>query len=500
MAKKDNTSLGFEEEIWKAADNLRGNLNASEYESVVLGLIFLKYISDKFEAKYKELFEDEDADEEDVDEYTACNVFFVPENARWEYISSYTKDGRIGEIIDEAMRLIESENASLKGVLPKNYNRRELDKKRLGDVVEIFNNIAMHSDYDEQDILGRVYEYCLQKFASMEGKNAGEFYTPTCIVKLIVEILQPYSGRIYDPACGSGGMFVQSAKFIRSHNKDIESISIYGQEFNSATWKMCKMNLAIRGLEAKLGEFADTFTNDQHPTLRADFIMANPPFNLKVWGHDQLVNDPRWKYGVPPESNANFAWMQHMIHHLSPNGRIGLVLANGSLSSQTGGEGEIRKAIIEADLVEGIVALPSQLFYNTGIPVCLWFLAKDKKQKGKTLFVDARSYGEMVTRRLRELDDEKDIKDIADIFDEFRNGTLEPYPGICAVASTEEIAAQDYVLTPGRYVGVAEDEEEGEPYEEKVARLSAEISALFKQSHEQELEIREQLAKIGIEL
>lgn len=500
MAKKDNTSLGFEEEIWKAADNLRGNLNASEYESVVLGLIFLKYISDKFEAKYKELLEDEDADEEDVDEYTACNVFFVPEKARWGYISSYTKDGRIGEVIDDAMRLIESENASLKGVLPKNYNRRELDKKRLGDVVEIFNNIAMHSDYDEQDILGRVYEYCLQKFASMEGKNAGEFYTPTCIVKLIVEILQPYSGRIYDPACGSGGMFVQSAKFIRSHNKDIDGISIYGQEFNPTTWKMCKMNLAIRGLEAKLGEFADTFTNDQHPTLRADFIMANPPFNLKVWGHDQLLNDPRWKYGVPPESNANFAWMQHMIHHLSPNGRIGLVLANGSLSSQTGGEGEIRKAIIEADLVEGIVALPSQLFYNTGIPVCLWFLSKNKKQKGKTLFVDARSYGEMVTRRLRELDDEKDIKDIADIFDEFRNGTLEPYPGICAVASTEEIAAQDYVLTPGRYVGIAEDEEEGEPYEEKVSRLSAEISTLFKQSHEQELEIRKQLAKIGIEL
>ena len=498
MAKKDTISLGFEEKIWKAADALRGNLNASEYESVVLGLIFLKYISDKFEMKYKELLEDEDADEDDKDEYTACNVFFVPEEARWSYISKKAKSATIGEVIDNAMRLIERENASLKDILPKDYNRRELDKKRLGDVVEIFSNVEMSSDYDEQDVLGRVYEYCLQQFASQEGKNAGEFYTPSCIVRTIVEILQPYSGRIYDPACGSGGMFVQSAKFVKNHQKDVRNISIYGQEYNTTTWKMCKMNLAIRGLEGNLGEAADTFTNDQHPTLRADFIMANPPFNLKVWGHDQLIDDPRWKYGIPPESNANFAWMEHMIHHMAPNGKMGLVLANGSLSSQTGGEGEIRKNIIDADLVEGIVALPSQLFYNTGIPVCLWFLAKDKAQKGKTVFIDARNnYGVMVTRRLRELQDD-DIKDLADIFDEFRRGVLEPYPGICAVATTEEIAKQDYVLTPGRYVGIADEEQDGEPYEEKVARLSSELSELFKQSREQEEEIRMQLSKIGI--
>ena len=500
MEKKDTTSLGFEEKIWKAADALRGNLSASEYESVVLGLIFLKYISDKFEMKYKELLEDEDADEDDKDEYTACNVFFVPEEARWSYISKKAKSATIGEVIDNAMRLIERENASLKDILPKDYNRRELDKKRLGDVVEIFSNVEMSSDYDEQDVLGRVYEYCLQQFASQEGKNAGEFYTPSCIVRTIVEILQPYSGRIYDPACGSGGMFVQSAKFVKNHQKDVRNISIYGQEYNTTTWEMCKMNLAIRGLEGNLGEAADTFTNDQHPTLRADFIMANPPFNLKVWGHDQLIDDPRWKYGIPPESNANFAWMEHMIHHMAPNGKMGLVLANGSLSSQTGGEGEIRKNIIDADLVEGSVALPSQLFYNTGIPVCLWFLAKDKPQKGKTVFIDARNdYGVMVTRRLRELQDD-DIKDLADIFDEFRRGVLEPYPGICAVATTEEIAKQDYVLTPGRYVGIADEKEDGESFEVKVSRLSTEISELLSQSREQENEIRVQLNKIGINL
>ena len=500
MAKKDTTSLGFEEKIWKAADELRGNLNASAYESIVLGLIFLKYISDKFEMKYQELLADEEADEEDIDEYIACNVFFVPEEARWSYIAKKAKSPMIGEVIDNAFKKIGEKNDLLKNILPKDYNRRELDKKRLGDVVEIFSNVEMSADYDELDVLGRVYEYCLREFASQEGKNAGEFYTPSCIVRTIVEILQPYSGRIYDPACGSGGMFVQSAKFVKSHQKDVRNISVYGQEYNTSTWKMCKMNLAIRGLEGNLGEAADTFTNDQHPALRADFIMANPPFNLKVWGHDQLIDDPRWKYGIPPESNANFAWMQHMIHHLAPKGRIGLVLANGSLSSQTGGEGEIRKAIIEADLVEGIVALPSQLFYSTGIPVCLWFLAKDKPQKGKTVFIDARNdYGVMVTRRLRELQDD-DIKDLADIFDEFRRGVLEPYPGICAVATTEEIAKQDYVLTPGRYVGIADEEEDGESFEVKVARLSTEISELFSQSREQENEIRVQLSKIGINL
>ena len=500
MAKKDTTSLGFEEKIWKAADELRGNLNASEYESIVLGLIFLKYISDKFEMKYQELLADEDADEEDVDEYIACNVFFVPEEARWSVISKNAKNPVIGEVIDNAMRLIEKANPSLKDILPKDYNRRELDKNRLGNVVEIFSNVEMSADYDELDVLGRVYEYCLREFASQEGKNAGEFYTPSCIVRTIVEILQPYSGRIYDPACGSGGMFVQSAKFVKSHQKDVRNISVYGQEYNTSTWKMCKMNLAIRGLEGNLGEAADTFTNDQHPALRADFIMANPPFNLKVWGHDQLIDDPRWKYGIPPETNANFAWMQHMIHHLSPNGKIGLVLANGALSSQSGGEGQIRQAIIEADLVEGIVALPSQLFYSTGIPVSLWFISRNKAQKGKTVFIDARNLGSMVTRKLRELMPDTDIKKITDTFHAFQQGTLEDEKGFCAVCTTEQIAAQDFILTPGRYVGIAEDEGDGVPFEEKMTNLTGELKQLFEESKKQEEEIRAQLKKIGWEV
>ena len=356
MAKKENTtSIGFEDAIWRAADKLRGNLNASEYEGVVLGLIFLKYISDKFEAKFKELSEDEYADVEDKDEYEADGVFFVPQEARWQVISLAAHTPQIGKVIDDALEAIERENTKLKGVLPSNYARPELDKRRLGDVVDLFTNIHMLASGDEKDLLGRVYEYCLQKFASMEGKNAGEFYTPSCIVRTIVEILQPYAGRVYDPCCGSGGMFVQSAKFIQNHQKDINNISVYGQEANPSTWKMAHMNVAIRGLEANLGKsYADTFFNDQHPTLKADFIMANPPFNLSDWGADKLEKDVRWKFGIPPSGNANFAWMQHMIHHLSPTGRIGLVLANGALSSQTGGEGTIRQNIVEADLVEGI--------------------------------------------------------------------------------------------------------------------------------------------------
>lgn len=515
MAKEKNTtSLGFEEKIWSAADTLRGNLSASEYEGVVLGLIFLKYISDKFEAKYKELLEDEYADEEDKDEYMAENVFFVPAAARWNAISQAAHTEEIGQVIDDAMRAIEKENERLKGILPKNYARKELDKRRLGEVVDLFSNIEMHSDNDEKDLLGRTYEYCLQKFASQEGKNAGEFYTPSCIVRTIVEVLKPYKGRIYDPACGSGGMFVQSAKFIKAHSADIKNISIYGQEFNTNTWKMAHMNLAIRGLEANLGESADTFFNDQHPTLKADFIMANPPFNLDKWGQASLQEDVRWKYGLPPASNANFAWMQHMIHHLAPNGKIGLVLANGSLSSQSGGEGDIRQAIIEDDLVEGIVALPSQLFYSTGIPVCLWFLSKNKAQKGKTLFVDARNMGTMVTRKLRELKgpltpkggshpdswEGDDIGRIAWTFEAFQNGTLEDEKGFCAVVSTEDIAKQDYVLTPGRYVGIADVEDDGEPFAEKSARLAGELKELFALSHQQEEEIRKQLGSIGIEI
>ena len=501
MAKKDNTtSIGFEDAIWRAADKLRGNLNASEYEGVVLGLIFLKYISDKFEAKFAELSEDEYADVEDKDEYEAEGVFFVPQDARWSVISQAAHTPEIGKVIDDALEAIERENTKLKGVLPSNYARPELDKRRLGDVVDLFTNIHMLASGDEKDLLGRVYEYCLQKFASMEGKNAGEFYTPSCIVRTIVEILQPFKGRVYDPCCGSGGMFVQSAKFIQNHQKDINNISVYGQEANPSTWKMAHMNVAIRGLEANLGKsYADTFFNDQHPTLKADFIMANPPFNLSDWGADKLEKDVRWKFGIPPAGNANFAWMQHMIHHLSPTGRIGLVLANGALSSQTGGEGAIRQKIVEADLVEGIIALPSQLFYSTGIPVSLWFLSRNKQQAGKVLFIDARNMGTMVTRAVRELQQD-DITKIASTFEAFRNGTLEDEKGFCAVKTLQDIAAQDFILTPGRYVGIAEQEDDGEPFAEKMQRLTSELSGLFAESHRLEDEIRKQLGSIGFEV
>ena len=499
MAKKkeNTTSIGFEDAIWRAADKLRGNLNASEYEGVVLGLIFLKYISDKFEAKFQELSEDEYADVEDKDEYEADGVFFVPQDARWQVISQMAHTPEIGKVIDDALQAIERENPKLKSVLPGNYARPELDKRRLGEVVDLFTNIHMLASGDEKDLLGRVYEYCLQKFASMEGKNAGEFYTPSCIVRTIVEILQPYQGRVYDPCCGSGGMFVQSAKFIYNHQKDINSISVYGQEANPSTWKMAHMNVAIRGLEANLGQsYADTFFNDQHPMLKADFIMANPPFNLSDWGADKLEKDARWKFGLPPAGNANFAWMQHMIFHLSPVGRIGMVLANGALSSQTGGEGDIRQKIVEADLVEGIIALPSQLFYSTGIPVSLWFLSRHKEQPGKVLFIDARNMGTMVTRAVRELMQE-DILRIAETFDSYRQGTLEDEAGYCAVKTLEDIKAQDFILTPGRYVGIAEQEDDGEPFADKMNRLTSELSGLFAESHRLEDEIKKQFGSIG---
>ena len=500
MAEKNTASIGFEKQIWDAACVLRGNIDASEYKSVVLGLIFLKYISDRFEEKYQELLAEGDGFEEDIDEYTSEGIFFVPANARWSVIASKAHTPEIGTVIDDAMRAIEKENKRLKDILPKNFARPELDKRRLGDVVDLFTNIQMIEHGSEKDILGRTYEYCLSKFAEQEGKLAGEFYTPSCVVRTLVEVLQPYNGRVYDPACGSGGMFVQSAKFIERHSGNINNLSVYGQDSNPTTWKMAQMNLAIRGIEANLGEYnADTFFNDCHPTLRADFIMANPPFNLSDWGADKLRDDVRWKYGMPPASNANFAWLQHMIHHLAPNGKIGLVLANGSLSSQSGGEGEIRRNIINADLVECIVAMPTQLFYTTQIPVSLWFLAKNKKQKGKTLFIDARKMGTMVTRKLRELTDE-DITKIADTYNAYADGTLEDAKGFCAVVTTEEIAKQDYILTPGRYVGIEEQQEDGEPFEEKMARLTGELSELFDQSHKLEAEIRQKLGAIGYEL
>lgn len=500
MADKNTAGIGFEKQIWDAACVLRGNIDASEYKSVVLGLIFLKYISDRFEEKYQELVAEGDGFEEDIDEYTSEGIFFVPTNARWSVIASKAHTPEIGTVIDDAMRAIEKENKRLKDILPKNFARPELDKRRLGDVVDLFTNIQMIEHGSEKDILGRTYEYCLSKFAEQEGKLAGEFYTPSCVVRTLVEVLQPYNGRVYDPACGSGGMFVQSAKFIEQHSGNINNLSVYGQDSNPTTWKMAQMNLAIRGIEANLGEYnADTFFNDCHPTLRADFIMANPPFNLSDWGADKLKDDVRWKYGMPPAGNANFAWLQHMIHHLAPNGKIGMVLANGSLSSQSGGEGEIRRNIINADLVECIVAMPTQLFYTTQIPVSLWFLAKNKKQKGKTLFIDARKMGTMVTRKLRELPEE-DIAKIADTYNAYVDGILEDTKGFCAVVTTEEIAKQDYILTPGRYVGIEEQQEDGEPFDEKMARLTGELSELFAQSHKLETEIRQKLGAIGYEL
>lgn len=497
MAKTNTVEIGFEKEIWKAADLLRGNIDASEYKSVVLGLIFLKYISDRFEAKYNTLLKEGDGFEEDKDEYTSENIFFVPQEARWSVVAKAAHTAEIGTVIDNAMRLIEKENIRLKGILPKNFARPELDKRRLGDVVDLFTNIQMKEHGDSKNILGRTYEYCLSKFAEAEGKLAGEFYTPACIVRTLVEVLQPYSGRVYDPACGSGGMFVQSAKFIEQHQGNINNISVFGQDSNPTTWKMAQMNLAIQGIEADLGKFnADTFFEDQHPTLKADFILANPPFNLSDWGADKLQEDVRWKYGIPPAGNANFAWLQHMIHHLSPTGRIGMVLANGSLSSQSGGEGTIRENILKADLVEGVVAMPSQLFYTTGIPVSLWFLNRNKEQVGKVLFVDARNMGTMITRKLRELSEE-DIAKIAKTFNDFSNGILENEKGYCKAVTLEDIAKQDYILTPGRYVGIAETKDDGEPFQEKMERLTTELSDLFAQSHDMEEEIRKQLASIG---
>ncbi|MDR1269237.1 MAG: type I restriction-modification system subunit M [Planctomycetaceae bacterium] len=499
----NTANIGFEKELWNAADILRGNIDASEYKHVILGLIFLKYVSDHFEQRYRELLNEDEGFENEKDEYTKDGIFFVPKEARWDRIKQFARKSEIGTKIDEAMLAIERENKRLKGVLPKNFARPELDKIRLGDVVDKFTNISMehHGQTGQiKDILGRTYEYCLSKFAEREGKRAGEFFTPSCVVKTLVEILQPTQGKVYDPCCGSGGMFVQSAKFIEAHKGNINNISVYGQDSNATTWKLCMMNLAIHGIEADLGHYnADTFFRDCHPTMRANFIMANPPFNLSDWGADKLVDDVRWKYGVPPTSNANFAWMQHMIHHLAPNGRLGLVLANGSLSSQSGGEGEIRKKIVEADLVEGIIAMPGQLFYTTQIPVSLWFLNRNKPQKNKTLFIDARNMGTMVSRTLRVLDD-KDIEKIANVFDRFRIGKAKEVQGFCAVTDIKTIAAHNFILTPGRYVGVVETEQDTEPFDEKMKKLTSQLSEMFTQSHKLEKEIKKQLENLGYEI
>lgn len=501
MAEKNNANIGFEKQIWDAACVLWGHIPAAEYRKVIVGLIFLRYISSAFEKRYNELVAEGDGFEDEKDAYLMDNIFFVPEEARWNTISVAAHTPEIGTVIDDAMRAIEAENKSLKNVLPKNYASPDLDKRVLGEVVDLFTNMDMSDTEDNKDILGRTYEYCIAQFAAYEGVKGGEFYTPSSVVRTLVEILKPFEDcRVYDPCCGSGGMFVQSAKFIEAHQGSRNRISVYGQESNADTWKMAKMNMAIRGIDADFGPYqADTFFDDLHKTLKADFILANPPFNLSNWGQDKLLDDIRWKYGVPPAGNANYAWIQHMIHHLAPNGKIGLVLANGALSTQTSGEGEIRKRIIEDDLVEGIVAMPTQLFYSVTIPVTLWFISKNKKQKGKTLFVDARKMGYMVDRKHRDFTDE-DIQKLADTFTAFQEGTLEEVKGFCAVATTEDIAAQDYILTPGRYVGIEEQEDDGEPFDEKMKRLTSELSEMFAKSHELENEIREKLGAIGYEI
>ncbi len=502
-------NIGFEETLWKSADKLRGSMDASEYKHVVLGLIFLKYISDMFETKFEELLAEGEGFEEDRDEYEAENIFWVPKDARWNFIMDNAKDVKIGQYIDDAMILIEKENPTLRGVLDKRYARPEIDKRRLGELIDLISTIKLHQN-GEKDLLGRVYEYFLGQFADAEGKGGGEFYTPTSVVKTLVEMIEPYKGRIYDPCCGSGGMFVQSEKFVEEHQGKVENLSIYGQELNSTTWKLCKMNLAIRGLDANLGDHhADTFHNDMHKTLKADFILANPPFNISDWGGNQLTDDVRWRYGTPPTGNANYAWLQHMVYHLSPNGSAGIVLANGSLSSNTSNEGEIRKNLLEADLVDAIVSLPDKLFYSTGIPVSLWILNRNKEnnvefrnRKNEVLFIDARNLGEMIDRRHRELSSvgkDNNVDKISNIYHQWRNkdGKYEDIQGLCKSATLKEISEQDYILTPGRYVGIEEQEDDGEPFEEKMERLTTELYGLFEESHKLEDEICKKLEAIG---
>ena len=472
-------------------------MDSSEYKHVILGLVFLKYISDKFEEKYKELVENGEGFEEDKDAYTESNIFFVPEEARFEYISKNARLPEIGNIIDEAMQKIEKENKRLKNILPKNYSRPELDKRRLGEIIDLFSNIKIKNK-NSKDILGGVYEYFLSQFASAEGKRGGEFYTPSSIVKLLVEILEPYKGRIYDPCCGSGGMFVQSAKFIDAHSLNIDDVSIFGQENNPTTWKMCSMNLAIHGLEANLGiKNADSFHEDLHKTIKANYILANPPFNMSDWGADSLTGDARWKWGVPPNNNANYAWLSHIASKLTSDGKAGVVLANGSLSTQTGGEGEIRKYMIEDDIVECIISLPTQLFYSTQIPVSLWFLNKNKNIRKSILFIDARNCGKMYNRIQRILED-NDIKKIADTVHSWQNMKgYKDIKGYCKSVNIEDIRKEDYILTPGRYVGLEKSKETEKDFEDKIKLLSEELGFCFKESRKLEKSIKEKLESIG---
>lgn len=502
-------NIGFEEKLWSMADKLRGSMDSGEYKNVVLGLLFLKYVSDTFEEKYEELVADEYADPEDKDEYLAENIFWVPKEARWSFIKDNAKKPEIGQLIDKAMIAIEKENSSLQGVLPKDYARPALDKVRLGETIDLFSFKVGDADSRSKDVLGRVYEYFLSKFASAEGKNGGEFYTPSSVVRLLVEMLQPYKGRIYDPCCGSGGMFVQSEKFVEEHQGKLGDIAVYGQESNPTTWKLCKMNLAIRGIDGNIGSHnADTFHNDLHQGLKADYILANPPFNIKDWGGEKLREDVRWQFGTPPVGNANYAWIQHMYSKLAPAGTAGFVLSNGSMSSNTSGEGDIRKNLIEKDKVECIVTLPGQLFYSTQIPVCIWFISKDKLKTGKRkrdneiLFIDARKLGYMADRTHKEFNEE-DIKKIAETFHKWRgtvDGEYKDLQGFCKSASLEDIRKNDYILTPGRYVGLEETEHDNELFEETMERLIGELSEQFTESRKLEDQIRRALGGIGYEL
>jgi type I restriction enzyme M protein len=503
-------TIGFEAKLWLAADKLRNNMDAAEYKHVVLGLIFLKYISDSFEEVRARLVSGHEAyagaNPEDPDEYRAERVFWVPKEARWSHLQANAKQPTIGKIVDDAMVTIERDNPRLKGVLPKDYARPALDKHRLGELIDLIGTIGLgDKESRTKDILGRVYEYFLTQFASAEGKNGGQFYTPSCVVRLLVEMLAPYKGRIYDPACGSGGMFVQSEKFVESHGGKLGDISVYGQESNATTRRLAIMNLALRGIEADFGsEHADTFRRDLHPDLRADYVLANPPFNDSDWFRKD--DDVRWQFGVPPKGNANFAWVQHFIHHLAPHGMAGFVLANGSMSSNQSGEGDIRRALIEADLVDCMVALPGQLFYSTPIQVCLWFVTKNKVGKNlrprrrETLFIDARKMGTLVDRTHRELTND-DLQKIVSTYHAWRGdkgaGKYEDAAGFSKAATTEEIAGHAYALTPGRYVGAEEIEDDGDPFEEKMPRLVAELHAQFEESGRLEKAIRANLKGLG---
>ncbi len=565
MAKTPTSSsanLGFEDKLWAAADKLRGNMDASEYKHVVLGLVFLKYISDAFMEKY-ELIGQETANPkseyyvkeesarsgvaEDRDEYLADNIFWVPPEARWPYLQKNAKRPEIGTLVDDALAAIERDNKVLKGVLPKDYARPALDKARLGEIIDLIATIGLgDKQARERDVLGRVYEYFLGKFASAEGKLGGQFYTPQCVVKLLVEMLEPYKGRVFDPCCGSGGMFVQAAKFVQSHASSNgngkkpkvgpavrRDISIYGQESNNTTWRLALMNLAIRGIDGKI-EWGDSFLNDKHKDLKADYILANPPFNMEDWGYSKVKNDVRWRrfdqpsgnahFSLPPGGerkqkdgsfvhvdggNANYAWILHFLHHLAPHGTAGFVLANGSLTSNTSGEGDIRKAIIEADMVDCIIALPGQLFYTTGIPACLWFLTRNKgadnergfrARHGETLFIDARRLGVLTDRVHRELTDEE-VSEIARTYHAWRGeanaGQYEDKSGFCMSASLKDIASHGHVLTPGRYVGAEEIEDDGIPFEEKMAVLSAELYEQMTEGAELDTAIRHNLEALG---